>query len=97
MAGGHGGYQPVKHDPGMEAWNYMRENVWRHFRFTRVTARQSLLWGVLVPVGVFTIAQQQDLKWDIAGAKRDDPIARWGESAKRPSERAAASAEASEE
>ncbi|GAA6019149.1 hypothetical protein JCM10207_006559 [Rhodosporidiobolus poonsookiae] len=95
--GGHGGYQPVKLDPGMESWNYMRENVWRFFRFTRTTARQSLLWGVLVPVGVFALAQQQDLKWDIAGAKRDDAIARWGESAKRPSERAAAAAPADEE
>ncbi|GAA6029601.1 hypothetical protein JCM8097_000957 [Rhodosporidiobolus ruineniae] len=96
MAGGHG-YQPVKHDPGLESWNYMRENVWRFFRFTKTTSRQSLLWGALVPVAVFTIAQQQDLKWDILGAKRDDPIARWGDKAKRPSELAAAQAPADEE
>ena len=34
------------------------------------------------------------LKWQIAGAKRDDPIARWGTHAQKPSERAAAAAAA---
>lgn len=38
-----------------------RENVWRHFRFTKTTARLSLIWGVLVPVGVFAFAQRQDV------------------------------------
>ncbi|GAA5900604.1 hypothetical protein JCM6882_000919 [Rhodosporidiobolus microsporus] len=96
MAGSHG-YQPVKHDPGLESWNYMRENIWRFFRFTKTTSRQSLLWGALVPVGVFFFAQSQDLKWDVAGAKRDSPIARWGEMGKKPSERAAAAAPAEDD
>ncbi|GAA5966212.1 hypothetical protein JCM8115_006410 [Rhodotorula mucilaginosa] len=96
MAGGHGGYQPVKLDPGVEAWSYTRENVWRFFRFTQRTSRQSLLWGALVPLGVFAICQQQDLKWEITAAQRDDPLARWGEHAKRPSERAAAAATAAD-
>lgn len=39
-----------------------RENVWKHFRFTNRTARLSLLWGVLVPVGVFAICQRQDVR-----------------------------------
>jgi hypothetical protein len=38
-----------------------RENVWRFFRFTQRTSRQSLLWGALVPLGVFAICQQQDV------------------------------------
>lgn len=91
-----------------------RENIWRFFRFTRTTSRQAAMWGVLVPIGVYAIAQQQDvsllpsslppshkltrsrarpptqLKWQIAGAKRDDPIARWGDHAQKPSERLAA-------
>ncbi|GAA6001283.1 uncharacterized protein JCM10292_006991 [Rhodotorula paludigena] len=96
MAGGSG-YQPVKLDQGLEAWNYMRENIWRYFRFTQKTSRLSLFWGALVPIGVFAICQQQDLKWDVVAAKRDDPIARWGEHAKRPSERAAAAAPADDE
>ncbi|ORY91473.1 hypothetical protein BCR35DRAFT_298636 [Leucosporidium creatinivorum] len=95
--GGHGGYQPVKLDPGVESWNYMRENVWKHFRFTNKTARLSLLWGVLVPIGVYSICQQQDLKWDILGAKRDSPLARWGTYAVPPSERNAPAADADEE
>lgn len=41
------------------AWQ--RENVWRHFKFTKTTARLSLIWGVLVPVGVFAFAQRQDV------------------------------------
>ncbi|BGP54661.1 hypothetical protein JCM8202_001042 [Rhodotorula sphaerocarpa] len=97
MAGGHGGYQPVKLDPGVEAWSYTRENVWRFFRFTQRTSRQSLMWGALVPIGVFAFCQQQDLKWDWTSAQRDDPLARWGEAAKRPSERAAAPAEGDDE
>lgn len=80
----------------------MRENVWKSFRFTNRTARLSLLWGVLVPVGVFALCQQEDvsrqaihpsavtyadimcsraqLKWDILGAKKDQPLARFGPS-----------------
>ncbi|POY74002.1 hypothetical protein BMF94_2813 [Rhodotorula taiwanensis] len=118
MAGGHGGYQPVKLDPGVEAWSYARENVWRFFRFTQRTSRQSLVWGALLPIGVFAICQQQDrrnrlstglnlpsltgyanvqLKWEVTSAQRDDPIARWGDFAKRPSERAAAAAPAEDD
>ncbi len=40
----------------------MRENVWKTFRFTNRTARLSLLWGVLVPVGVFAICQREDVR-----------------------------------
>ncbi|GAA5870612.1 hypothetical protein JCM8547_002062 [Rhodosporidiobolus lusitaniae] len=96
MAGGSG-YHPVKHDPGLESWNYMRENVWQHFRFTKTTARQSIVWGVVLPVLVYGVAQTQDLKWDILGAKKDDPIGRWGDAAKRPSERAAAAQPAADD
>ena len=39
----------------------MRENVWKTFRFTNRTARLSLLWGVLVPVGVFAVCQREDV------------------------------------
>ena len=37
------------------------------------------------------------LKWDIVGARRDDPIARFGPSSVRPSERAAAASEDSKD
>ncbi|SCZ98374.1 BZ3500_MvSof-1268-A1-R1_Chr7-1g09115 [Microbotryum saponariae] len=94
MAGGGHGYQPVKIDPAVESWAYMRENVWRHFRFTNRTTRLSLIWGVLVPVAVYAVALRTDLKWDVIGAKKDDPIARWGPMALKPSERAAAAAAA---
>jgi hypothetical protein len=38
----------------------------------------------------------EQLKWEITAAQRDDPLARWGEHAKRPSERAAAAATAAD-
>ncbi|BGP23721.1 NADH-ubiquinone oxidoreductase subunit [Rhodotorula toruloides] len=95
--GGSGGYQPVKIDPGVEAFAYMRENVWRHFRFTNRTAGLAAVWGVLVPSLVYLVCNQQDLKWDLTAARRDDPIARWGKYAQRPSERAAAAAPAEDE
>ncbi|KAL8292570.1 hypothetical protein RQP46_001182 [Phenoliferia psychrophenolica] len=78
---------PVRLDPGVESWNVMRENVWKTFRFTNRTARLSIIWGVLVPVGVFTFCQRQDLKWDILAAKRDAPLARFGKFATPKSER----------
>ncbi|BGP31059.1 hypothetical protein JCM10296v2_002823 [Rhodotorula toruloides] len=95
--GGSGGYHPVKIDPGVEAFAYMRENVWQHFRFTNRTTRLAVLWGVVVPSLVYAVSYQQDLKWDLLGARRDDPIARFGKYSQKPSERAAAAAPAEEE
>lgn len=42
--------------------NLQRENVWRTFKFTNRTARLSIVLGVLVPLGVFQICQQQDVR-----------------------------------
>ncbi|KAI5481211.1 NADH-ubiquinone oxidoreductase subunit [Pseudohyphozyma bogoriensis] len=77
MGGGHGDYHSVKFDPAVERWNFARENVWTKFRFTNRTARLALFWGAIVPFGVFTVCQQQDLKWDIQGVKRGEPLTRW--------------------
>lgn len=45
-----------------------RENVWKHFRFTNRTTRLSLIWGVLVPVGVYAIALKQDVSKSVVKA-----------------------------
>lgn len=53
--------EPVKIDPAITKWDYGLNNSWRTFKFTTVTARQSLVWGVLVPFVVYQIVQTQDV------------------------------------
>jgi len=53
MAGGHGGHNPVKLDTAVESWSYMRENVYKTFKFTPRTTSLSLIWGLAVPVALY--------------------------------------------
>ena len=43
-------------DEAIEKWASMRENTYKHFRFTPKIVRFSLIWLVLVPVGLCTFA-----------------------------------------
>ena len=42
-----------------------REAVYKHFRFNSRTARQSILGMVVVPVAVFAVAYNQDVREDL--------------------------------
>ncbi|CAG8716750.1 13304_t:CDS:2, partial [Acaulospora colombiana] len=55
MGGGHHtSYAAItnsirQHDPAIERWYNMREDIYKNFRFTPYAARRVLLWGVAVP------------------------------------------------
>ncbi|KAF9228041.1 hypothetical protein BS17DRAFT_813908 [Gyrodon lividus] len=48
----------LKLDPAIERWNRMREDVYKHFRFTRRTTLISLTGFVLVPGTIYYLASQ---------------------------------------
>ncbi|OCF30829.1 hypothetical protein I316_07552 [Kwoniella heveanensis BCC8398] len=65
MAGGHGGFEPVK-----------RENVYQHFKFTRKTTRQVFTWGFIVPAAIALISVTFDNKYDWAGKQKGSSLLR---------------------
>jgi hypothetical protein len=44
-------------DPAIERWADMRENTVQYFRWNRRNIRIALLFGVVVPIGVYTLAK----------------------------------------
>ncbi|WVF66705.1 hypothetical protein IAT40_001447 [Kwoniella sp. CBS 6097] len=76
MAGGHGGFEPVKLDPAIERWSQMRENVFQHFKFTKKTTRQVFTWGLVVPATIALIAVTFDNKYDWAGKQKGSSLLR---------------------
>jgi hypothetical protein len=53
--------------------------------------------GFPLSATIYSLIALLQLKWDLLGARRDDPIARWGKYSQKPSERAAAAAPADDE
>ena len=47
--------ESLQKDDTIEKWGSMRENTYRHFHFTPRIVRFSLIWLVLVPVGLFAL------------------------------------------
>jgi len=70
------GHGYVKHDPAIERWNAMRENAYKHFRFTPRTTIQSLCGLVVVPGVVLYIASQTNLKWEWRGKLKTESLSR---------------------
>jgi len=64
----------LKTDPAFERWNIMREDVYKHFRFTPSVTRKVVLWAAIVPVTAWYIASQQDYKWDLAGKGKKESL-----------------------
>ncbi|PWN43539.1 hypothetical protein IE81DRAFT_346531 [Ceraceosorus guamensis] len=60
MAGG-GHYSPVKVDPAIERWGFMRQTVYERFRLTPRNTWIVLVLGALIPYGTFKLAQATDL------------------------------------
>lgn len=52
----------MQHDPSIERWAAMRENVYQHFKFTRRNTRTIMLLGVVVPVAIGALC----LKYDVS-------------------------------
>ena len=48
--------ESLQKDDAIEKWASMRENTYKNFHFTPRIVRFSLIWLVLVPVGLCTFA-----------------------------------------
>ncbi|KDQ18119.1 hypothetical protein BOTBODRAFT_29445 [Botryobasidium botryosum FD-172 SS1] len=71
MAGGH---QTLKHDPAIERWYLMRENVYQHFKLTPVVTRKVVAWGLAAPLLCGLLAWKADLRWDWAVKKKGESL-----------------------
>jgi len=64
----------VKKDPAIERWNLMREDVYKHFRFTSRASWISLTGLVFVPGALLWLSAQQDLKWNWVGKRKGESL-----------------------
>ncbi|KAJ8583064.1 hypothetical protein M405DRAFT_749206, partial [Rhizopogon salebrosus TDB-379] len=55
--------------PAIERWNRMREDAYKHFRFTLRTTRVVMHKFVLVPGAMYYLASQTNLKWSWVGKR----------------------------
>ncbi|CAL1703719.1 unnamed protein product [Somion occarium] len=61
----------IKKDPAIERWVEMKENVYKHFRFTPRTTVIAIL-GILVwPGAVFYLSKHQGEKWSWRGKRKE--------------------------
>ncbi|KAJ6455844.1 hypothetical protein C8R45DRAFT_1035897 [Mycena sanguinolenta] len=71
------GHAHVKvQDAAIERQSLMRENQFKHFRWTNRTVR-STFWGVLIiPVGLYLTIYATQNKWDWTGKRKDESLAK---------------------
>ncbi|KAH9001759.1 hypothetical protein EDB92DRAFT_1939586 [Lactarius akahatsu] len=68
------GHGYVNNDPAVDRWNRMREDVYKHFRFTSRASWISLTGLVLVPSALLYFSAQQDLKWKWNGKLKGESL-----------------------
>ncbi|KAI0060899.1 hypothetical protein BV25DRAFT_1992693 [Artomyces pyxidatus] len=68
------GHGYVNHDPSVERWNRMREDVYKHFRFTSRASWISLTGLVFVPGALLWLSSRQDLKWSWRGKRKGESL-----------------------
>ncbi|TFY82961.1 hypothetical protein EWM64_g1045 [Hericium alpestre] len=68
------GHGYVKHDPAIERWNRMREDVYKYFKFTRRATWFSLAGCVFVPAAIALASQQTDLRWSWPGKRKGESL-----------------------
>ncbi|CCA71089.1 hypothetical protein PIIN_05024 [Serendipita indica DSM 11827] len=71
-----GGHNSLKHDPAIEKWYQMREDIYKGFRFTPYATRRVLLWGVAVPALTFYIVYDNANKWSFKGKTHGESLRR---------------------
>ncbi|THH14334.1 hypothetical protein EW146_g5982 [Bondarzewia mesenterica] len=76
----------VKHDPAVDRWNRMREDVYKHFRFTTKASLISLAGMVLIPAGLLWFTAQQDRKWQFPGKRKNESLYRIPPPSAQPTE-----------
>ncbi|PPQ89077.1 hypothetical protein CVT25_006449 [Psilocybe cyanescens] len=68
------GHGPLKIDPAIERFNTMREEAYLNFRWTRRTIRTGILGFIVVPVAVYYLADQYNLRYSWAGTLKGEPL-----------------------
>ncbi|TIA91422.1 hypothetical protein E3P99_01072 [Wallemia hederae] len=49
-----------------------REHTYQHFRMTRPITNKIIAFGLVIPAGIFALAQYTDERWDWAGARKNE-------------------------
>jgi len=70
-----GGHGYVKHDPAIERWNLMREDVYKHFKFTPRAAVISIVGLLVFPASIYWVAANTDSRWKWGGTRKGQPFA----------------------
>ncbi|KAI0287932.1 hypothetical protein BC826DRAFT_1041686 [Russula brevipes] len=68
------GHGYVNTDPAVDRWNRMREDVYKHFRFTSRASWISFTGMVLVPGALIYLSAQQDRKWNWSGKRKGESL-----------------------
>ncbi|KAL9936539.1 hypothetical protein V8E36_004607 [Tilletia maclaganii] len=74
MAGGEGGYQPVKLDPAIERHQLNQSTMYQRFRLTAGNSRFVIFWGIVFPVGIYALAKATDGTYDWRSKTRADSL-----------------------
>ncbi|WOO78892.1 uncharacterized protein LOC62_02G002431 [Vanrija pseudolonga] len=64
------------HDPALDRWAAMRENVYQHYKFTRTITRQTVALGLVLPIAIYAVAAVYDNKYDWAGKLKGSSLLR---------------------
>jgi len=64
------GWEPVKLDPAVERWAYMRENVYTTFKFTTRNTPVIILYMVVVPYGLYKSIEWSMKSYDLRPSRR---------------------------
>ncbi|KAI0792911.1 hypothetical protein C8Q75DRAFT_587382 [Abortiporus biennis] len=68
------GHGYVKQDPAIERWNNMREDAYKHFRFTRKTSLQVFAGLVAFPLAIYFISAKTDGRWKWDGKRKGESL-----------------------
>ncbi|KAF8580699.1 hypothetical protein K439DRAFT_1356393, partial [Ramaria rubella] len=63
-----------QHDPAIERWYQMREDMYKHFRFTRSATRTGLVLMVIIPGLLGWAASRHDLKWNWTAKRKGESL-----------------------
>ncbi|KAH8102848.1 hypothetical protein BXZ70DRAFT_1006039 [Cristinia sonorae] len=64
----------VKPDAAIERHNNMRENVYKHFRFTPRAAVTSIIGLVAFPLAIYAVTSSTDLRWNWVAKRKDETL-----------------------
>ncbi|PVU99259.1 hypothetical protein BB559_000878, partial [Furculomyces boomerangus] len=59
-------------DPAIEEWIYMRSNYKDHFRWNRKNAFAGIMFGIVVPLGIYYMAKKTYGNYILEPSLRED-------------------------